>query len=95
MALIIVVRHRVGFILRLLIIQQLRSASFAELLRKLRISSWPLTVPVRVTVRLLSSARLVFAGAVTILTLRVLRNGEIPPETVLETIWESPNILTR
>ena len=39
-------------------------------------------------------ARLVFTEVITILTERMLRNGEIPPETVLETIWESPNILT-
>ena len=37
----------------------------------------------------------IVAEAVTILTPRMLPNGEIPPGTILETIWESINILTR
>ena len=50
-----------------------------------------LSAELTAAVRLPQSAHLVFVGRFTILTKRVLRNGEIPPETVLGIIWESPN----
>ena len=65
----------------------------AELLRSRPSLVWP-RAELTAAVRLPTSAHLVFAEVITILTERMLRNGEIPPETDLGIIWESPNILT-
>ena len=68
-------------------------APFAELLRNRPSLVWP-GAELTAAVRLPQGAPLAFVGVITILTTRVLRNGEIPLETVSETIWESPNVLT-